>query len=283
MSWPKTTSIKIIFITTICLFCITGFGIAQDKGVVPVDMVFIKGGSFLMGHDSAAVRSKPGHKVTLDSFYMDKYEVTQGDFVALMGLNPSYFKGDNKRPVEKVTWYDAVLYCNARSKKDGLSPVYHYTGILGTAGNGCKGLDSLEIDYSKNGYRLPTEAEWEYTFNAGAMSRPYRDDKFDEAYSWGVRNSGNQTNTVGRKKPNAWGLYDMAGNVYEWCNDWYELFYYKNSPEKNPHGPDAGELRVYRGGSWNQCLFYGLKYNRDKYSPRRRNYNLGFRCVTSGY
>jgi formylglycine-generating enzyme required for sulfatase activity len=248
-------------------------------------MVLVKAGSFMMGsleNDDIAQKDEfPMHKVTLNAYYIDKTEVTQKDYKSLMGINPSVFTGDDMCPVENVSWYDALLYCNARSAHYGLEQVYRYTGKKGKPGEACEGLENLVIDYSIKGFRLPTEAEWECACRAGTTTRYYWGDKYDESYLWCEENSGGKSHPVATKKPNAWGLYDMSGNMQEWCNDWYGEGYYAASPSHSPKGPDSGIHRKLRGGSWclntkrnSRCANHGScnvpEYHRDAY---------GFRCV----
>jgi formylglycine-generating enzyme required for sulfatase activity len=259
-----------------------GFFMSEAKNQsVPQGMVAIPAGSFMMGSNGSD-DEQPVHKVTLDAFYMDATEVTQADYEALMGVNPSYFRGDGKLSVGCVTWYDAVLYCNARSKQDGLEPVYRYTGVEKGDDGQCVGLKNPAIDFSKNGYRLPTEAEWEYACRAGTTTKYYWGDNMDGAYAWWSSNSDEKTHLVGTKKPNAWGLYDMSGNVWEWCNDWYDKNYYASSSEKNPKGPDSGRCRVLRGGSCDSGdvddLRSAVRYEGDR-DPDYRADNDGFRCL----
>jgi formylglycine-generating enzyme required for sulfatase activity len=214
-------------------------------------------------------------------------------------VNPSYFKGDTSRPVEQVTWFDAVLYCNNRSKRDGMDTVYKYMAITGTAGNGCTGLTGLAIDFSKNGYRLPTEAQWEYACNAGSTTSFYWGKDYDpypattsdtaevgsycvwlsNSYKLGRSNPAYGPHSVATKLPNAWGLYDMSGNVWEWCNDWYNGSYYASSPSSDPAGPASGTSRVLRGGSWTNDMVFQRSEYRYCYSPDYRYYNYGLRVV----
>jgi len=207
--------------------------------------------------------------------------VTQRDYLLLMHVNPSYFPGDLSRPVESVTWFDAILYCNARSKRDGKDTVYGYSGISGTYGAGCSGLTDLVIDLSKKGYRLPTEAEWEYACRAGTTTTCYwgNDSSAGGAYAWSSGNSGGTTHLVATKQANAWGLYDMAGNVWERCHDWYAV--YGSGAETDPSGPGTGSYRVVRGGSWDSYPQYLRCANRLWGGPEIRNYVIGFRCVCS--
>jgi formylglycine-generating enzyme required for sulfatase activity len=194
---------------------------------------------------------------------MGKYEVTQAEYQAVMGTNPSYFKGDTL-PVEQVSWYDAINYCNALSKKEGLTAAYTVNG------------NNVTWNKSANGYRLPTEAEWEYACRAGTTG-PYSSGSSVDAAGWYSSNSGSKTHPVGQKQANAWGLYDMHGNVWEWCWDWYGS--YPSGSQTDPSGASSGEYRVDRGGSWS----YGARYLRSAYRGRRypsaRGIDLGFRLV----
>jgi formylglycine-generating enzyme required for sulfatase activity len=272
---------------------------ADDDTVTPVArMVCLKGGTFLMGSPTDfAYQGKhievPVHSVTLSAFYMDMTEVTQADYQSLMGLNPSFLLGDSLRPVETVNWFDAVLYCNARSKRDSLDTVYSYSDVSGTPGDGCDSLENLSIDMSKKGYRLPTEAEWEYACRAGTATdyfwgRNYPPVTLDDTLAinahavWSnVYSIDSMTHRVGSKLPNAWGLYDMAGNVWEWCNDWYDVNNYPSTPQTDPTGPSAGSARILRGGSFDHNCFFLRSAYRNEYfgAPVNRNVSIGFRAV----
>lgn len=226
------------------------------KPSVPdIEMVFVKGGCYQMGNDGYYA-----HEVCADDFYMGKYEVTQGQWKAIMGNNPSYFKdcGDNC-PVEQVSWNDIQEFINKLNSKTG-----------------------------KN-YRLPTETEWEYAARSGGRNEKYAgtSNKSElKDYAWYDRNSGSKTHPVGQKKPNGLGLYDMSGNVWEWVNDWYDSDYYKNSPKNNPTGPSNGKGKVRRGGSWRNFYSGGLEATYRNWSdPAYRSKKsdayglLGFRLV----
>ena len=209
---------------------------------------------------------KPVHSVTVDSFYMKATEVTQKEWREVMGSNPSYFKGDNL-PVENVSWYDAVKYCNALSKKEGRTPVYRINGSRVTA------------NWSADGYRLPTEAEWEYAARGGKKSRGYKYSGSNSAGSvgWYNANSGSKAHPVGQKQANELGLYDMSGNVWEWCWDWYGD--YSSGSQRDPRGPSSGSYRVRRGGSWGDSGGYLRSAYRNRSSPGSSGYNLGFRLA----
>jgi formylglycine-generating enzyme len=189
-------------------------------------MIVVKGGCFQMG-DTFGVggdNEKPVHEVCVNDFYIGKYEVTQEQWKAVMGNNPSFFSScGNNCPVENVSWDDAQDYINKLSEKTGKK------------------------------YRLPTEAEWEYAARSGGKQEKWSGtSNFDELedYAWFLDNSGKKTHPVGKKKPNGLGLYDMSGNVWEWVKDGYDQAYYKKSPKVNPRGPESGASRVRRGGGW---------------------------------
>ena len=232
---------------------------AQEKNVavdlgggVRMEFVLIPAGSFLMGSNSGDIGEKPVHQVTISKpFYMGKYEVTQEQWRALMGSNLSLFPGP-KRPVEQVSWSDCQNFlANLKPKVKGLKP------------------------------SLPTEAQWEYACRAGSNSAYYYGDNPADLkrYAWFDQNSKNTTHPVGEKLPNAWGLYDMYGNVYEWCADFFGLDYYGSSSAQNPTGPATGEYRSLRGGSWS---FYAVNCRsaiRFWNVPAFHFSNLGFRVV----
>lgn len=251
-------------------------------------MVSIPGGTFQMGDtDTHFLDEQPVHQVTVSAFYMDTVEVTQADYASLMGVNPSYFTGDSLRPVETVTWFDAALYCNKRSRRDGRDTVYSYTSITGTPGNGCSDLAGLAVDFTKNGYRLPTEAEWEYACRAGSTTDYYWGRNYPSTTSADTLaidsnavcyyNTPIGTLPVAWKKSNAWGLYDMSGNVWECCNDWYGS--YTSGSQTDPTGSSTGIERVMRGGSWANVDSFLRSAYRLYNSPDNRGIRLGFRCV----
>jgi formylglycine-generating enzyme required for sulfatase activity len=206
-----------------------------------VELVLLPAGSFEMGSRQGREEEKPAHKVWVDSFLIDRHEVTQAEFEKLGKIeafpNPSHFKGPNL-PVEQVTWPQAARFCNARSRLEGLKPCYNE--------------DTGACDFQASGYRLPTEAEWEYACRA-ATDRQYSfggDPRQLGDFAWFADNSSKKTHPVGQKKPNPWGLLDMHGNVAEWCQDVYDPGYYRASPANNPCGPAEGKEYALRGGSW---------------------------------
>jgi formylglycine-generating enzyme len=201
-----------------------------------IEMVLIPAGRFVMGRDGDAPEQGPAHEVQIDAFLMDRYEVTQAAYAQVEPVNGSHFKGD-QLPTEMVSWGKAALYCNMRSEAEGLQPCYSDTG---------------QCDFEANGYRLPTEAEWEYACRAGndALYGFGADARELDQCAWYAGNANKKTHPVGRKKPNAWGLFDMHGNVAEWCNDFFDADYYQHSPPDNPRGPAEGEKNVLRGGHW---------------------------------
>ena len=180
------------------------------------ELLLIPAGEFTMGQEGGRADEAP-HAVSVASFYMDRYLVTQELYEKIMGVNPSKQKG-KQNPVERIQWTDAARFCNKCSELDGLTPCYD--------------LQTWDCRFEADGYRLPTEAEWEYACRAGSRSRYFFGDDAAKArqYAWFKPHSEGMTHPVGRKLPNAWGLHDMLGNVWEWCNDWYGEGYYQESP-----------------------------------------------------
>lgn len=217
------------------------------------DMVYVEGGTFTMGATSeqgsdAYSDESPAHSVTVSDFYIGKYEVTQAQWRAVMGSNPSKFKGDNL-PVEQVSWNDIQKFITKLNTMTGKT------------------------------FRLPTEAEWEYAARGGNKSKGYKYSGSNTLDNVGwYYNSGGKTHPVGQKQPNELGLYDMSGNVWEWCQDWYGS--YSSSSQTNPTGPSSGSYRVLRGGDWGM-IFWRNIYSRTYARPDKgRSYN-GFRLACS--
>ncbi len=238
-----------------------------------LEMVYVEGGTFLMGDSWGDGFSDelPVHSVQIDGFYMSKYEITQAQYREVMGTNPSLFVGDN-RPVESISWLDAVKFCNELSSREKLELCYtinpYYVG-------------EVYCDFNSNGYRLPTEAEWEYAARGGNQTQWYKysgSNNLDDV-AWYYYNSGSQTAEVGLKQPNELGIYDMSGNVSEWCWDWYDLNYYGNTPLSNPTGPENGTNRVLRGGGFKDFVWYVRVVRRASNYPSSRANTIGFRVV----
>ncbi|MGA2641510.1 MAG: SUMF1/EgtB/PvdO family nonheme iron enzyme [Spirochaetia bacterium] len=244
------------------------YSASVERPKVPENMIRVEGGTFQMGDTFGDGQSweKPVHSVAVSSFYMGKYLVTQKEWRDVMGTDPSHFKGDDL-PVESVTWYDAVQYCNKLSAKNGLDPCYAINGT------------NVTCDFSRSGFRLPTEAEWEYAAKGGRQSRgtEYAGSSSVDEVAWYGGNSGGRTHPVGQKRANELGLYDMSGNVWEWCWDWWGN--YGPSTETDPQGADSGSNRVRRGGSGDGSASGVRAAGRDGYGPGLR-YNIsGFRVV----
>ena len=223
---------------------------------VEFKMIKVEGGTFRMGATSeqgryVAYDEKPVHYVTLSDYHIGETEVTQELWQAVMGSNPSYFKGDNQRPVENVSWDDCQEFIKKLNRLTGKK------------------------------FRLPTEAEWEYAARGGKYSKDYVykysvSNNADEV-AWYRSNSGRTTNPVKTKKANKLGLYDMIGNVCEWCNDWYG--YYQSNSQTNPTGPSEGEYRVLRGGSWDYRDRFVRVSGRGGSTPESRYDNQGLRLA----
>lgn len=190
-----------------------------------IELIFVQGGTFVMGSNNLD-EEMPAHNVTVHSFYLSKYEITQRIWNIVMGYNESYHKNCDDCPVESVSWNDAQQFISKLSKATGKR------------------------------YRLPSEAEWEYAANGGIYSKHYVYSGSNDAdeVGWHWRNSKSMTHPVGQKKPNELGFYDMSGNVNEWCNDWWEYHYYSHSPTKNPYGPATGTKKVVRGGCYGSTV-----------------------------
>jgi len=219
------------------------------------EMIFVKGGTYTMGcvgeQSDCDDDEIPSHKISLDDFYLGVYEVTQEQWREVMGNNQAYFPSCDNCPVEDVNWNEAQMFINKLNQKTGKK------------------------------YRLPTEAEWEYAAKGGSMVSSESATKYagsDDVgnVAWFYNNSNGKPHPVGEKKPNELGIYDMSGNVNEWCSDWYGENYYKSSPGANPKGPSSGTYRCNRGGSW-----YGVLRvtHRGWNNSSFRNYSLGFRLV----
>jgi formylglycine-generating enzyme required for sulfatase activity len=239
----------------LAIFTMIVLAVSQLHAQTKPTMIAIAGGSFTMGSNSGESDEKPTHTVTVSSFSMGKYEITVAEYKAFctaagrtMPDAPSWGWND-KHPIVNVNFNDANAYCNWLSETTGQN------------------------------YRLPTEAEWEYAARGGQKSNGYTYSGGNdlEEVGWSSDNAGGQTQAVGRKSPNELGLYDMSGNVWEWCKDWYGT--YAADAQTNPRGPSSGIDRVLRGGSWYYAAAYCRVAFRTYYSPEYRNYRYGFRVV----
>ncbi len=224
---------------------------------ITMEMVYIAGGTFQMGSPPSGSEQdddaeRPVHTVKVDGFWMGKYEVTQEQYEKIMEANPSHFKS-SKNPVDSVIWDDAISFCDKLSQLGDLT------------------------------FRLPTEAEWEYACRAGSQTAYHFGDLETDLvyYAWYSRNSGGKPHPVGMKLPNAWGLHDMHGNAWEWCNDFFDEEYYANSPQENPTGPSSGASRAFRGGCYINYPFSIRSAVRRGSAPNYTFSSLGFRVVAT--
>lgn len=265
--------------------------VSTNNAELTNDLILINGGTYLMGSPETEMQRETDevqHEVTVSDFYIGRYEVTQKEYEDVMGENPSNFEGENL-PVENVTWYEAIEYCNKLSEKEGLTPVYTIDG------------ENVSWDRSANGYRLPTEAEWEYAARAGTTT-PFNTENSisdEEAnyyghYPYGIEENyftqenletepGEYRQTtveVNSFSPNKWGLYNIHGNVAEWCFDYYGAYDLENTD--NPSGPTTGTLRVNRGGGWNDYAKHLRCAYRASTTPDQKMSNIGFRVVRNG-
>jgi formylglycine-generating enzyme required for sulfatase activity len=267
---------------------------ASFKSSLGLPMQFIPGGSFMLGMTEeefealwperidlewAITKVSNPHKVTLSDFFMNATEITQYHYSKVMGINPSYFKGDDL-PVERVTWFDAVEFCNKLSLLEGLTPYYTMVDRQPAQAYPIKKA-KVATDPNANGYRLPTEAQWEYAAREGRWkidrTVAYAGSPTIDNVGWYKGNSNYSTHPVANKQPNSFGLYDMAGNVWEYCQDWYGL--YAGIDATDPQGPDTGTERVDRGGSWNYVALSHRSATRGSKPTGVTRNVLGFRVV----
>ncbi len=245
------------------------------------DLVLVRGGEFLMGSDRAAEPDvKPACRISVSSFYLAKTELTQRDWKAIMEFNPSQRKGSDL-PVTNVSWFQALEYCNRRSKEEGLEPCYSLDGDTSPS-QWSEG--QVNCDWKANGFRLPTEAEWEYAARGGREDMPgdFSGSSDHTLVAWTDGNTDGKygfAQPVGELQANELGLYDLSGNVWEWCWDWYGSY----SPDEasNPRGPAAGRQRCKRGGSYYHNSSLCKVYFRSYLEPAGKVYNIGFRVCRS--
>lgn len=244
-----------------------------------ISMVKVPAGTYFMGKDNENFESpRRSVKVTLP-FFVGKTEIMQSEWFRLMGYNPSWFKGDSL-PVENITWYEALKFCNSLSIREEKNPCYTFITT-----------DSVICDFSKNGYRLPTEMEWEYAARAGSnddtqfgnvsstIDGCYPVDQSIDKCGWYCGNTFFKPSAVAKKLPNLFGLYDVIGNVQEWCWDWYDPYYYNQLENIDAKGPTNGTQKVCRGGSWYDQVFRIRLSGRLFYRPSNKSNTIGFRVV----
>jgi len=242
-----------------------------------IEMVQIPSGTFTMGspaNEPTRNSDETQRQITISKgFYMGKYEVTWGQYLTVIGRGGI----QSRRPVESVTWYDAVEFCNKLSEQEGLTKTYTITDRYPTSGNMILSA-TVTVNWDANGYRLPTEAEWEYACRAGTTTAfNTRNNTISDADCWYRDNSGSITHEVGLKSANAWGLHDMLGNVGEWCWDLYGS--YESGAQIDPRGAASGYNRVVRGGSWAGGAQTLRSAYRGSYYPHHGFDGIGFRVV----
>ena len=267
--------------------------VPTDEPAAPSGFVLIHPGTFLMGSPS----DEPGrfddetlHRVVLTkAFYLCDHLVMQAEWEGVMGWDDSQFHGGPERPVENVTWFDCVSYCNRKSEQETLEPAYRITDVEMEG----RHISSATVtwDANANGYRLPSEAEWEYACRAGATTAFYsgpisrhavqgcEEDSVLDMIGWYCANSGGRTHDVNGKPPNAWGLYDMAGNVQQWCWDRFSII--ESAPATDPTGPAAGNLRLWRGGGWDYNPRHCRSADRGRDEPWGHYPDVGLRLCRS--
>jgi formylglycine-generating enzyme required for sulfatase activity len=238
----------------------------EGKLIPDAEMILIAPGRFTMGSprtERGRGRDEVQHRVELSGFRLGRYPVTQAQWLAVTGANPSFFKGSDRLPVEGVTWYDCIEFCNLLSLREGCTPCYSYREFGANPAHWPKDWkltvhDHIACDWSADGYRLPTEAEWEYACRAGTTGpTPFGAEltsaqaNFNGEHPYRRGKPGpnlKHTTEVAGFPANAWGLYDLLGNSSEWCWDWYGD--YPKEAQRDPRGPAASGRRVFRGGSW---------------------------------
>jgi len=253
-------------------------GILAAYAIDMKGFIYIEGGSF----------NRRSIAVTISSFYLQEYEVSQAEYQSIMGSNPSHFYGNPNYPVEKVSWFNAIEYCNRRSIREGLTPCYYYSSYGANPNSWPSGWEwdasasnypQVSCSWTADGYRLPTEAEWEYAARGGKHTHNYNYSGSNSIgnVAWYFNNSNNSTHNVGTKQANELGLYDMSGNVWEWC--WDVTGDYPSNAQLNPHGADNGIVRIHRGGAWDSPDIHCSVSKRDDCEATVRGNVLGFRIA----
>ena len=265
----------LLVVTTLSIVSLSAFKTALQMN----RMVRVEGGTYKMGSkdsDKTADNDEQReHEVTIKTFEISKFEITVWEWKQYTKTNklnmpakPDWGWQDNY-PINGITWEEAIAYCNWLSKKEKLQPVYSKQG------------PNYVCNFKANGYRLPTEAEWEFAAKGGVKSKGYKFSGGNDAneVAWHKAISKNSPHTVGTKLPNELGLYDMSGNVWEWCWDWYNKDYYKIEKGDNPKGPEMGERKCVRGGSWDSQVNYLRPANRISTPPNKTHEFYGFRVA----
>lgn len=272
--------IFIVLLFTLILFsCEKNVTRPTDPAVVPAGMVFVPGGNFLMGSAEGTQMS-----VILSPFYMAKYQVTQAEYEEMVGSLPHYLYGlGDDYPIHSINWFNAIKYCNLRSAHENLTPVYSIDGVTDFdkwAHGGMEG--EIVCDWDANGYRLPTEAEWEYAARGAANNPDYLysgSNDLDEVGWFDGNNTTDGVKPVGQKLPNGLGIYDMSGNVWEWC--WDYPGGYEDAPQVNPSGGEGSGYRILRGGHWGNFDTNCTVFFRHDYYDFTECYSFGMRVCRS--
>jgi formylglycine-generating enzyme len=250
--------------------------ITFSTGTTPGQMILVQGGTFTNGTSD----------VTVSSFYLGKYEVTQSEYQAIMGVNPSYFPNVTNGPVEQASWFNAIEFCNRNSMSEGLNPCYSYSTYGTNPTNWPAGWNTdhnnhtnVSCSWTANGYRLPTEAEWQYAARGGNQTHNYTYSGSNDIdpVAWYWDNSDGTSHTIGTKTANELSLFDMSGNVWEWCWDIYGN--YTSGAQTNPHGAVSGFYRVFRGGGWDIDADFCTVSYRSGDDATASSGGVGFRCV----